>query len=71
MAELARNAGIPFQARPVSAEEVNDADELMLTSATKEVLPIVRYNGNPVGTGKPGPVYALLRASYDRVIESL
>ncbi|MBF22276.1 MAG: D-amino acid aminotransferase [Pusillimonas sp.] len=71
LAELARNAGIPFQARPVSAEEVNDADELMLTSATKEVLPIVRYNGNPVGTGEPGPVYALLRASYDRVIESL
>ncbi|MAK56190.1 MAG: D-amino acid aminotransferase [Pusillimonas sp.] len=71
LAQLARDAGIPFQARPISAEEVNVADELMLTSATKEVLPIVQYNGNSVGAGKPGPVYSVLRASYDRVIESL
>lgn len=71
LAELARDAGISFQSCPISAEQVNEADELMMTSATKEVLPIVRYDGRPVGTGKPGPVYALLRASYDRVIESL
>ncbi|MBC7202513.1 MAG: D-amino acid aminotransferase [Pusillimonas sp.] len=71
LAELAHNAGVLFQARSVTAEEVDAADELMLSSATKEVLPIVRYNGNPVGTGKPGPIYASLRASYDRVIKSL
>jgi D-alanine transaminase len=41
----------------------------MLTSASKEVLPIVTYNGKPVGTGRPGEIYARLRAGYDRAVE--
>ncbi|HEY9281057.1 MAG TPA: D-amino acid aminotransferase, partial [Eoetvoesiella sp.] len=51
--ELANEAGIPFQSRPISEQEVEQADEIIMTSATKEVLPIVTYNGKPVGTGKP------------------
>lgn len=69
--QLARDAGIAFQARPIAQAEVEQADELMLTSATKEVLPITRYNGQPVGGGQPGPVYRALRAAYDRAIEAL
>ncbi|NGM85957.1 D-amino acid aminotransferase [Parapusillimonas sp. SGNA-6] len=69
--ELARAAGIPFSARPVSEQEVNEADELMLSSATKEILPITTHNGKPVGSGKPGPVYAELRARYDKAIAAL
>jgi D-alanine transaminase len=69
--ELAAAAGIPFEARPITRAEVETADELMLTAATKEVLPITRFEGKPVGTGKPGPVYAALRAGYDRVIAAL
>ncbi|HLV27830.1 MAG TPA: D-amino acid aminotransferase [Burkholderiaceae bacterium] len=68
--QLAREVGVPFSARPISEEEVATADELLLTSATKEVLPITRYNGQPVGQGKAGPVYARLRAAYDAVIEA-
>lgn len=63
--ELAAKAGIPFEARLISEAEVAEANELMLTSATKEVLPILRYNGKPVGTGQPGAVYQALRAGYD------
>ncbi len=66
--ELAKAAGIVFEARPISQEEVEQADEIMMTSATKEVLPIVTYNGKPVGSGKPGPVYATLRAGYDTLV---
>jgi D-alanine transaminase len=44
---------------------------MMLTSATKEVVPITMFDGKPVGTGKPGPVYAKLRAGYDEVIARL
>lgn len=55
--ELAARAGVSFEARPISEDEVNTADELMMSSATKEVLPIVQFNGKPVGTGVPGPVY--------------
>ncbi|TAL88430.1 MAG: D-amino acid aminotransferase [Candidimonas sp.] len=69
--ELAGDAGVPFESRPVSEAEVEQADELMLSSATKEVLPIVSYNGKPVGSGKPGAVYAKLRAGYDRAIAAL
>lgn len=69
--DLAAKAGIPFEARPISEEEVAAADELMLTSATKEVLPIVQYNGKDVGTGKPGPIYQTLRAGYNALLAEL
>ncbi len=69
--ELARDAGISFTARPISSAQVDAADELMLTSATKELLPITTYDGKPVGTGKPGAVYRALRAGYDRAIAAL
>lgn len=71
MEELARELDIPFVARPIAEDEVASADELMLTSATKEVLPITRYNGRAVGDGRPGPIYARLRAAYDAVIAAL
>ncbi|MDS1140134.1 D-amino acid aminotransferase [Pusillimonas sp. SM2304] len=69
--ELADAAGIPFNARPISQQEVEQADELMLSSATKELLPVTTYDGKPVGTGKPGPVYARLREGYDQAIAAL
>lgn len=69
--ELAAQAGVTFEARPISEHEVDEADELMMTSATKEVLPVTTYNGRPVGTGKPGPVYEKLRKGYDQVIRTL
>lgn len=69
--DLAANAGIPFEARPISEAEVEQADELMLTSATKEVLPILEYNGKPVGTGHVGAIYQALRTGYDELIVEL
>lgn len=69
--ELAQAAGIPFESRPISEAEVAAADELMLSSATKEVLPILQYNGKPVGAGQPGPVYRALRAGYDQKLAQL
>ncbi len=71
MEELASSAGIAFEARPISRAEVDAADEIMLTSASKEILPITQFEGRPVGTGTPGPVYAALRAAYDRCIGEL
>lgn len=69
--ELAEQAGVPFEARALSEQEVNDADEIMMTSATKEILPITQYNGSPVGSGKAGPVYEKLRKGYDQLIRLL
>ena len=69
--ELAREAGIPFALRPISRAEVADADELMISSATREVLPVVELDGKAVGGGKPGPVYRKLRQAYDAQIDAL
>lgn len=71
MGELAAEAGIPFESRRISQAEVEQADELMLSSATKEVLAIVSLDGKPVGSGKPGPVFEQLRAGYDARIAAL
>ncbi|WP_438859898.1 D-amino acid aminotransferase [Achromobacter spanius] len=71
MGELAEAAGIPFESRRITQQEVESADELMLSSATKEVLAIVSLDGKPVGSGKPGPVFEQLRAGYDARIAAL
>ncbi len=68
MQELCQGLGIPFELRRISRAEVLAADELLLSSATKEVLAITTLDGRPVGNGplagKPGPVYARLYEAY-------
>ena len=68
--ELCEEAGIGYNLRPISEAEVLGADELMLSSATKEVLAVTQVDGEAVGhgalRGKPGPVYAKLYEAYQR-----
>lgn len=70
LAELCEELGLGFNLRPLSEAEVYAADEILLSSATKEVLPVTRLDGEPVGhgagKGKPGPVYARLYEAYQR-----
>ncbi len=63
---LCREAGIPFELRRISRAEVFAADELLVSSATKEVLPVTLLDGQPIGTGRPGPIYHALYAGYQR-----
>ncbi len=69
--QLCQDNGINLALEPVTAARVHDADELMVSSATREVLPVVQLDGKAVGTGSPGPVYRQLRQAYDRRIEAL
>jgi D-alanine transaminase len=62
--QLCRDAGVPLELRRVSREEVLGADELLLSSATKEILPVTTLDGKPVGNGRPGPIYEKLYAGY-------
>ena len=66
--ELCTEQGLGFELRRISRAEVLNADELLLSSATKEVLAITSLDGRPVGQGAtqgvPGPVYAKLHAGY-------
>jgi D-alanine transaminase len=62
--EIAAANGIPYEVRKIGVAEVFAADELLLTSSTKEVLPITQLDGKPVGTGKPGVMFAKLHKLY-------
>jgi D-alanine transaminase len=68
--ELCEEVGIAYNLRPIPETEVTAADELLLSSATKEILPVTTLDGDPVGhgalRGKPGPVYARLYEAYQR-----
>ncbi len=68
--DLCEQEGLAFNLRPISEGEVTSADELMLSSATKEVLAITTLDGQPVGhgaaRGKPGPAYARIYEAYQR-----
>jgi D-alanine transaminase len=68
--ELAALHGAPYEVRPVSETELRSADELWMTSSTKEVLGITMLDVRPVGQGdyrgKPGPVTRRMHAWYSR-----
>jgi D-alanine transaminase len=68
--ELCEEEGIAYNLKPISEADVLSADEVILSSATKEVLPVTKLDGEPVGhgalRGKPGPVYARLYEAYQR-----
>ena len=72
MEDIAEALHIPVQIRRIRQQELTNADELLLTAATKEVLPIVRMDQRPVGSpahaGRPGPVYWQIRKAYDDII---
>ncbi len=62
--ELAEANGLAFEVRDIGEAEVRSADELWLTSSSREVQAIVGLDGRPVGNGKPGPLYRRLYALY-------
>ncbi len=63
---LCREAGIPLELRRIARDEVFEADELLLSSATKEVLAVTLLDRRPIGSGRPGPIYQRLYAGYQR-----
>jgi D-alanine transaminase len=55
--EIAQAVNIPLEFRDVTEAEVRAADEVWVTSSSKEILAIVTLDGKPVGDGKPGPLF--------------
>ena len=62
--ELARKARIPLLLQEVSEDAARSADEIWLTSATKEILAVSRLDGKPVGSGRPGPLFRRMYRLY-------
>lgn len=69
--ELARRAGLEVVEDLLDLDEVEKSSELFLTSSTREIVPIVRVAGKPVGTGRPGAVYLRLLEAYRREVDIL
>ena len=62
--ELAAKLSVTTEVREIHESEVKSADELMLTSSTREVLAITQLDGKAVGHGKPGPVFQRLHRAF-------
>jgi D-alanine transaminase len=62
--ELAAAEAMAYVIRPIAAAELRAADEIWLTSSTKEVMAVTRLDGQPVGSGQPGPLFRRMHAHY-------
>ncbi|MFM7842082.1 MAG: aminotransferase class IV, partial [Nitrospira sp.] len=65
--ELARKEGIPVEERFVTLSELLKADEVFLSGTTVEVLPVIRVDNQPIGSGTPGAITRKLQAGFRRL----
>jgi len=61
---LASELGVPVELRALELEAAQGASELFISSSIRELLPVVRLDGRPIGTGTPGPVFGRLLAAF-------
>ncbi|PIV71388.1 MAG: D-amino acid aminotransferase, partial [Rhodocyclales bacterium CG17_big_fil_post_rev_8_21_14_2_50_68_7] len=64
--ELAVRHGMAHEVREILESELRRADEIWITSSTKEVLPVTALDGKPVGAGRPGPLFARMYGWYQQ-----
>jgi D-alanine transaminase len=64
--EMCTEQNIPFTARKITRSDVFGADEVLLTSASKEVLPVVSIDDKTIGNGRPGPIFNQLYTTYQQ-----
>jgi D-alanine transaminase len=69
--ELAGENGIPYAEAAIGADELAQADEIWLTSSTREVRAVTRLNGKPVGDGRPGPLWQRMTQLFEANKERL
>lgn len=69
--ELAKANGIPYREEEIAIEELAGADEIWLTSSTREISPVVRLDDRPVGNGKPGALWYRMIRLYQNYKEAV
>ncbi|OOZ37825.1 D-amino acid aminotransferase [Solemya velesiana gill symbiont] len=62
--ELASTEKIPFLEEDISERALLEADEVWITSSTREIVPVVELNGKKVGNGQPGPMFRTMHGIY-------
>ena len=63
---LRKHSDIPVEERVITMDEVYDADEVWITSSSKEIAPVVEVDGNPVGNGEIGNVWLAAQTLYSK-----
>lgn len=61
----------PIEIRRITIDELRTADEVWISAATRDVLPITRIDGQPVGSGRPGPLWLKVSAAFGQLRERL
>ena len=69
--ELAKTHNLPIEETAISEKEFLQADEIWLTSSTKEILPVTKINEQQVGNGKPGPIWTDMFQNYQEYKKTL
>jgi len=69
--ELASDAQLPWAERSILDRELETADEIWLASSMREVIPVTRLNGSPVGNGRPGPMWRRMHELFQAYKERL
>ena len=64
--ELASRVGVPWRAAPVSEAQLRGAEEIWISAATREVQPVTRLDGQPVGTGRPGALWQRVHGAFQQ-----
>jgi branched-chain amino acid aminotransferase len=67
--ELAQRSGVGYSERDLLPTDIAAAAEVLLTSTSLCVVPVVRFNGQPVGRGKPGPLQEMLLTAWSRLVD--
>ncbi|HWK49261.1 MAG TPA: D-amino acid aminotransferase [Steroidobacter sp.] len=67
---LATNV-MPIEIRSLSLEELRAADEVWISAATRDVLPVTRVDGAPIGSGRPGPAWLRMADSFVQLRQQL
>jgi branched-subunit amino acid aminotransferase/4-amino-4-deoxychorismate lyase len=68
VAELARGLAIPLSERPLMPADVAAADEVFLSSTPFGIVPVTRFCSRPVGSGRPGPIFAKLLGAWNDLV---
>jgi len=64
--ELGRELGIDVREETLTPLDLETADEMFITSTTRDLSPVVNLDGRVIGSGKPGPITRRLTELYQR-----
>lgn len=64
--QFAKDLKIPFIEEPFTLDDINEADEIFLSSSTSEVMPVISVDNTQIADGKPGPLTIMLQQAYEQ-----